>query len=94
MLLFTKRARKDLFEIGQYTQKTWGTEQRNKYLSQLHESCQQLALHPEIGRDRSNVREGYRCYYEGRHVIFYQTNSDNVIIIRILHQRMDIELNF
>ncbi len=37
------------------------------------------------------IRQGYRKYYQGRHVIFYRQAGEDIEIIRILHERMDIE---
>lgn len=86
-------AKADLKDIGRYTQKTWGREQRNRYLAQLDASFHDLAQTPQKGRRCDDIREGYRKYQVGRHVIFYRQNDDDIEIIRILHDRMDAEAN-
>ena len=91
----TKRAMADLIEIGRYTQKRWGVEQRNKYLTMLDSSFQQLAVDPLKGKNCSEIRQGYRKMNTGSHVIFYrQKHKDMIEIVRILHGRMDIETKF
>ena len=91
----TKRAMADLIEIGRYTQKHWGVEQRNKYLTMLDSSFQQLAGDPLKGKDCSEIRQGYLKKNVGSHVIFYrQKHKDMIEIVRILHGRMDIETKF
>jgi len=90
--VLTNRAEYDLKEIGRYTQKTWGRDQRDIYLRMLDLSFHQLAANPLIGTDCSEIRSGYLKFNAGSHVIFYrQKLGDLIEIIRILHGRMDIE---
>jgi len=91
----TNRAMADIIEIGRYTQKHWGLEQRNKYLTMLDGCFQQLAADPLRGKDCSEIRHGYRKMNAGSHVVFYhQKHRDAVEIVRVLHGRMDIETKF
>jgi toxin ParE1/3/4 len=87
----TAKARADLKSIGRYTQDTWGREQRNKYLAQLDHCFHMLAQEPHKGRPCDDIRKGYRKYHVGRHLIFYRQTGKDIEIIRILHDRMDIE---
>jgi len=87
----TERAKTDLRAIGRYTQATWGREQRNRYLARLDASFHLLAQEPRRGRACDEIRPRYRTYHVGRHLIFYRESPDGVEIIRILHDRMDIE---
>ena len=88
----TNKAIADLKDIGQYTQKHWGREQRNMYLRMLDTSFQQLAANPLVGKDCRDIRDGYRKCNAGSHVIFYsQKSGDTIEIVRILHGRMDCE---
>jgi toxin ParE1/3/4 len=90
----THEALSDLKSIARYTQKTWGKRQRNDYLSLLDTSFHALATEPLMGRDCGKVRDGYRKYQVGKHVIFYRICDTNSIeVVRILHERMDIELH-
>ena len=87
----TERAKADLRAIGRYTQATWGREQRNRYLARLDAAFHLLAQEPRRGRACDEIRPGYRTYHVGRHLVFYRASPDGVEIIRILHDRMDIE---
>jgi toxin ParE1/3/4 len=88
----TRKAMADLITIGGYTQKRWGTEQRNTYLAMLDRCFQQLAADPLTGSDCSYIRSGYRKMNAGSHVIYYRLKqTDEVEIVRVLHQRMDLE---
>ena len=91
----TKKALIDLVEIGTYTQKLWGREQRSKYLTMMDGCFHQLAADPLMGKDCDEIRVGYRKMNVGRHVIYYrQLHSGNIEIVRILHGRMDIDSKF
>ncbi|OOQ68213.1 plasmid stabilization protein ParE [Vibrio parahaemolyticus] len=50
-----------------------------------------LAENPDIGKACDEVRDGYRKFPQGSHVIFYrQIGSQSIEIIRILHKSMDV----
>ncbi len=90
----TELAKQDLRSIGRYTQTTWGREQRNTYLAKIDAAFHLLAMEPQLGKSCDDLRVGYRKYPVGRHLIFYRQSVDGLEIIRILHQRMDIEARF
>lgn len=90
----TPEADQDLVYIWQYTRETWGSAQAKNYLGRLEQRFNDLAGHPALGRNRDDVRPGYRCLHEGRHLIFCRLNEKQVEIVRILHDRMDVEFNF
>ena len=91
--ILTKSALDDLLTIGRYTQKRWGTAQRNAYLTMLDDCFQRLAANPLKGKDCGEIRSGYRKMNAGSHVIFYRQkrSSDAIEIVRILHGRMDLD---
>ena len=81
----------DLKSIGLFTLKYWGREQQKIYLSKLDENFHILADQPHLGIARDDIRQGYRVYHVGRHLLFYRQKSTGIEIIRILHDRMDVE---
>lgn len=89
----TPRAQQDLRNIGRYTFKKWGREQRNAYLRAIERRFELIADNPHIGRHRPDVKEGYYSFPQGSHVIFYLIRENGIDIIGIPHQRMDI-LNY
>ncbi|MGE4557124.1 MAG: type II toxin-antitoxin system RelE/ParE family toxin [Desulfovibrionaceae bacterium] len=87
----TNRAYDDLKNIARYTQTTWGIEQRNEYLSRLDQSFRVIAENVKIGRNCDHIKEGYCSYSVGKHLVFYKIDNETVLIVRVLHQSMDIE---
>jgi toxin ParE1/3/4 len=86
-----KEAHNDLKKIGRYTANRWNEKQRNAYLKQITSRFSWLAEHPQLGRKRDEIKEGYYSYSEGRHMIFYVVKDGIVEIIRVLHKQMDVE---
>jgi toxin ParE1/3/4 len=84
-------ALEDLKNIGRYTQKRWGSEKRNNYLSQLNEGFKKLLSNPQMGRCYDEIIQGYRRFCEGEHIIFYRITEQTLDVIRILHKNTDIE---
>jgi toxin ParE1/3/4 len=78
----------DLKSIVRYTMKTWGTAQTRRYLQGLRECFQLLADNPSLGRKCDFIRPGLRRFEHGKHVVFYISLPDEVLIVRVLHQQM------
>ena len=84
-------AKKDLLDIHAYTQNKWGRQQAQKYIDALEKRCDELARSPHLGRERPEIKPGYRSIADRKHVIFYRVGESGIEILRILHGRMDIE---
>lgn len=86
----TPRAEADLEEIWLYTFKRWSAEQADTYLTTIIAAFSELATGKVNGRP-VNVRDGYFKYPVGSHFIFYRLAATSLVVIRILHQRMDVD---
>ena len=90
----TKQAIEDLREIGRYTQKRWGQDQRRRYLALLDQCFHTLAENPNQGQRCDEIRSGYRKFPSGQHIVFYcEQNTGGIEIIRVLHERMDLDVH-
>ena len=89
LVRITPRARDDLKNIGRYTERTWGKAQRNLYLKSLEKRFHWLAENPLLGKQRTDICEGYYSFPEGQHVVFYLIGSNAIDIIGIPHKDMD-----
>ena len=83
-------AEADLEDIWLYTFKHWSLEQADRYHHDLIDAIEALARGVKTGR-RTDVREGYFKYPVGQHFVFFRLSETTLDVIRILHQRMDIE---
>jgi len=91
-LLFSPAAQNDLEGIFDYTFETWGIVQAEYYVRELHEVCRHLALGKFKGRNVDFIRQGYFKKPVGSHFVFYRhPGLKTMEVVRILHQRMDIE---
>jgi len=84
----TRPAESDLKSIIRYTMKTWGRAQTKRYSQGLRECFQMLANNPSIGRKCEFIRPGLHRFEHGKHVVFYLVESDEIFIVRLLHQQM------
>lgn len=88
----SKEAKKDLENIWAYTFETWSIEQADRYIKLIFDEISYISKNPNSGKDFNFLREGYFRTKIKSHFIFYRINSDDFTeIIRILHERMDIE---
>ena len=79
----------DLETIWRYTAQAWNVEQADQYLDQLNERLELLAENPSLGLDYSHVEAGVQRYQVGRHGVFYRIDNHLLVVIRVLHDRMD-----
>jgi len=90
-LVFSPGAAEDIDLIWDYTADRWGIGQAERYVLDLRDTCNALSRGDLSGRDGSAIRPGYRKQNCGSHVIFYRESAIEIVIVRILHQRMDFD---
>lgn len=91
--LITKKALEDLASIWNYTFDRWSEQQADQYYNLLIASCDIIAQKPELlGKKYYEILEGLLGFKVKKHILFYRImSSGKVEIIRILHERMDIQ---
>jgi len=89
-LLVTPKARQDLDAIWSHTVSEWGSQQAERYLRQLWCALEDEASGFSRAQDASFIRDGYFKIICGLHVIFFQSSADAILVVRVLHQRMDV----
>lgn len=89
----SKLASQDFENIWLYTFENWSLEQADRYFNLIMNEIEFLTQNPDSGNDFSFVRKGYFRSKIKSHFIFYRIDKKNEIleVIRILHQRMDLE---
>lgn len=78
-------------DIWLYTYQEWSFEQANIYHEKITDAFDMLVSKRKQGRNINSVRSGYLKIAVGEHFIFYKKVSFEIEIIRVLHQRMDID---
>ena len=90
-------ARADLQEIWRYTLKTWSAAQADTYHRKFVSAFESLAAGTREGRKVDRIRQGYFRLAVGSHFIFYRIfhreSGEEIEIVRVLHQRRDIEMH-
>ena len=89
-VLYRPAALADLDRIHDTTAEMWGLAQAEHYLSQLRTAVERVVQHPHSGRVYDVAATEYRAVSSGRHLIFYRLDRDTIVVVRILHDRMDI----
>ena len=90
---FTNKAVDDLTAIWHYTVKVWSERQADKYYEMLISTCRLLANNPiALGRRYKDIGDNLLGFKAGKHILFYQIETNNdILIIRILHEHMDLK---
>ena len=89
-LIFSPQAEEDIDEIYDFTDENWGFGQAESYTSKILSVCRSLTHGNPRGRSINRLRRGYALIQSGSHFIIYQQSYDEVLIVRILHKRMNI----
>lgn len=83
-------AKDDIRNIGRYTQNEWGVAQRRRYLDGLNERFITLTAAPEIAAERREFEPPVRIHQYEKHLIVYVIDDNGILIVRVLHQNMDV----
>jgi len=89
--VISKKAVSDLEEIWLYTVEKWSIKQADRYYSLIFDEIDFICKNVDTGKSMNHVRKGYRASKVKSQLIFYRVTNDSVEIIRILHERMDID---
>ncbi|KFL46857.1 hypothetical protein IL54_2279 [Sphingobium sp. ba1] len=90
-LVYSPRALSDLEEIGIRSEREWGRKQTRSYLAAIKDTAGKLISFPSLGMDCTFLSPDLRKRRSGSHFLFYQILPDEILIVRILHERMDFE---
>ena len=90
----SRLAAADLEEIAEYTIGRFGTEQARQYRDDLKTCFVQLADNPALGRRAEQLISGLRRFEHQSHVVFYISESESLLIVRVLHSSMDVPRHF
>ena len=86
---FTHDAERDLINIFLYGIEHFGPVQAERYAKTLNAKIEMVAEHPDFGADYGFVISGVRRYEAVSHAVYYRSTQTGILVLRILHGRMD-----
>jgi len=92
-LLVSPEAESDLERIYEYTFLKWNEKQADKYQDSLYDGMQTILSITEIGELYTYAKINYRKFQINKHLIFYTVEKMDCIVVRILHERMNLNAN-
>ncbi len=84
---------KDLDEIWEYTFINWSKDQADRYHNLIINEIEFVAENRTSGKSMEHVKKEYLVTYVKSHMIFFKRNKGILEVIRVLHQKMDVESN-
>lgn len=85
-------AEEDLAEAADYLDRESGNPDFGDRLKDDFDHLTDLiAENPWMGRARPDLQKGLRAFPHGSHTIFWRLHDDAIEIVRVLHQRQDVE---
>ncbi|HEX2209203.1 MAG TPA: type II toxin-antitoxin system RelE/ParE family toxin [Longimicrobium sp.] len=86
---------RDLVEAAVYVAEGSGNpEMGDRVIDQRTTVMERLTEFPDMGRPRREVRRALRSFVATPFVIFYRRKGDGIRIVRVLHERRDIDKAF
>jgi toxin ParE1/3/4 len=88
----SRLAQADIEGKYDYTIKNWSISQADAYYAEIIAACEGLVSGTSIGH--SSAIEGYQAVSIGTRSIFYRIDDYTLLIVRVLHQAMDVARHF
>lgn len=92
-LTLTPLAEQDLEGIADYIA-TDNAARAVSFVRELRDQCLRVTANPAGYRSRPEVGDGIRSCAHGRYVIFFVSEPEETIIVRILHSARDLPAVF
>lgn len=90
LLIVSPRAAHDLDALFDYTEERWGLDQAVTYTLGIRRSIEEICEGRRYGRKILGLRKAYLSVVYQSHYLIYRETPHSIVLIRILHQRMNI----
>ena len=90
-VILLPRARRDLANIWSDTADRWGIVQADGYLAAINARFGGITDFPSSYPEYRSKRAAFRKAASGEHLIFYVVGAGAVEVVRVLHNRMDVD---
>ena len=91
-VVLSPRALEELRDIRRRSRLDWGAAQSTRYHQRIWSRLHQLEEHPYLGHVRSEFGDT-RQLIVGHHLVLYRVEADRIVIQRIVHERMNVEID-
>jgi len=88
-VVISPRAKRDLQEIWRFTAERWNPAQARAYVTRIDAVIARLASPTGAPTRCDWIRPGYARARSGSHSVFVRADGDVVIVVRVLHERMN-----
>lgn len=90
--IISEKALEDINSIWIYTAENWSVEQADRYYNLIFDEIEFITQNFMMAKDFGSIRKSYRYSKVKSHLVFFKKNKLNEIeVIRVLHEKMDIE---
>ena len=92
-LHISSEAEADLDGIWLYVaEESQSIEHAELFLDRFGVFFSRLAKNPYLGRQRDEIRPGYRSFPVGSYVVFYRlVAAEEILVLRVIHGKRDLE---
>lgn len=85
----TETADRQLQGIWRYSRERWGDARANAYLAEINEALAKAVKSPALLRPRPELGDGVLARKVASHVAYGVVESDEFLVVAVLHGRMD-----
>lgn len=90
--IINEKALEDINSIWIYTAENWSVDQADRYYNLIIDEIEYIVSNFEMAHDFEKIRKSYRYSKVKSHLVFFKKHKNNEIeVVRVLHERMDIE---
>jgi toxin ParE1/3/4 len=77
--------------MWEYSSERFGLDEAEAYLRGIQRAAATVTEDPRRGLACEEIRSGYRKFSVGSHVLFFRASATRVVIVRVLHARMNFD---
>jgi toxin ParE1/3/4 len=93
-IIWAPSAKQDLREIRRYYARIASPEVADNLLREIGRAGQRIASNPLAWRARDELTPGLRSAFARPYTLFYRVRSNDIEIVRVLHERRDFPALF
>ncbi len=89
-VIVSPEADEDLRAILTFGFDRWDVDTTVAYVAALTVTIQRLSAFPQLGRTMPEMPDRFRVMRSGRHRVFYRIDDEQILIVRVLHERASL----